>query len=201
MKKRQLNIPTIGDVFTLAADWTFTLIAEHRNSAMIDYLKETGVIAQDAQMWEPALCRAAIPATRRQLRDGARAISGPYHWDRRYAESDYEDVVYNDSCLKARGHDDACSADYRDSPRQTPARYGCTLPKGTRLRVDRIYIRKGKKEYDSLTFWALDLSKKRVRFFARLADVNKAIVTDGDATPKRVAKLAPGPIRAIHLLD
>ena len=58
-----------------------------------------------------------------------------------------------------------------------------TLPAGTVLRVDRIYIRKGGadiKEYDSVTFWCNTHVKpaegrklKRGRFWAKLADVNQ----------------------------
>jgi len=53
-----------------------------------------------------------------------------------------------------------------------------TLPKGTVLIVDRIYIRKGAKEFSSVTFRIKstthpDLAgKKRNRFWAKLADVN-----------------------------
>lgn len=38
-----------------------------------------------------------------------------------------------------------------------------TLPRGTELRVDRIYIRKGVKDYDSLTFLAKGLRKEKVK--------------------------------------
>jgi hypothetical protein len=88
------------------------------------------------------------------------------------------------------------------------ARYECTLPRGTRLRVDRIYIRKGAPDFDSLTFWALDLGssgsrtafapKNAVRFWAKLADVNTMVVTD-KLEPARKAK--PLPIRAILLRE
>lgn len=60
-----------------------------------------------------------------------------------------------------------------------------TLPKGSVLRVSRVYIRQGTSDtYDSITFWLKDTSlvdpsdpkgKKKVkgRFWAKLADVNK----------------------------
>jgi hypothetical protein len=32
----------------------------------------------------------------------------------------------------------------------------CTLPKGTKLRIDRIYIRRNLKEFDSVTFFLKD---------------------------------------------
>lgn len=63
-----------------------------------------------------------------------------------------------------------------------------TLPAGTVLRVDRIYIRKGVGDFDSVTFWIVDSPDKRLvpkgrggtaergrrmRFWAKLADVNR----------------------------
>lgn len=53
-----------------------------------------------------------------------------------------------------------------------------TLPKGTVLTVDRVYIRKGASEFSSITFRIAstthpDLAgKKKNRFWAKLADVN-----------------------------
>ena len=52
--------------------------------------------------------------------------------------------------------------------------WNVTLPKGTSLKVDRIYIRKGAGDYSSLTFWmVLPGEKKKIRFWAKLYDVNK----------------------------
>jgi hypothetical protein len=54
------------------------------------------------------------------------------------------------------------------------------LPKGTILKVDRIYIRKGQDDYSSLTFFITgsphpmlsDKKGPKRRFWAKLADVN-----------------------------
>lgn len=56
-----------------------------------------------------------------------------------------------------------------------------TLKAGTELSIDRIYIRRGKDEFDSITFNLLGAktqptrwgSKTRVRFWVKLDDVNK----------------------------
>jgi hypothetical protein len=49
-----------------------------------------------------------------------------------------------------------------------------SLPKDTKIKVDRIYIRKGSKDYDSVTFYAqFPKQKKKYRFWAKLDDVNK----------------------------
>ncbi len=57
-----------------------------------------------------------------------------------------------------------------------------TLPADTVLRVDRIYIRKGKKDYDSITFVVSDHPKLgnkgsigTKRFWAKLVDVNEIV--------------------------
>jgi hypothetical protein len=54
-----------------------------------------------------------------------------------------------------------------------------TLPKGTQLTIDRIYIRKGATDFDSLSFWmtgrppTIAFKKKgKVRFWAKLTEVN-----------------------------
>lgn len=50
-----------------------------------------------------------------------------------------------------------------------------TLPAGTVLKLDRIYVRKGVGDYDSLTFYLNPKAPKGVtkgRFFAALSDCN-----------------------------
>ena len=46
------------------------------------------------------------------------------------------------------------------------------FPKGTQLKIDRIYIRKGAEEFSSLSFFTT-INNKKVRFWAKLTDVNK----------------------------
>ena len=60
-----------------------------------------------------------------------------------------------------------------------------TIPAGSVLKVDRIYIRKGQGDYDSISFWLTDCPNKawapkkaggtaegRLRFWAKLDDAN-----------------------------
>lgn len=49
-----------------------------------------------------------------------------------------------------------------------------TIPSGAVLKIDRVYIRKGNSEFSSLSFFWLnaDGTRKRLRFWAKLADVN-----------------------------
>lgn len=49
-----------------------------------------------------------------------------------------------------------------------------TIPKNSILKIDRIYIRKGNKDYSSVTFYVKTFGgeKGKGRFWAKLADVN-----------------------------
>lgn len=63
-------------------------------------------------------------------------------------------------------------------------RYPCDfkIPAGSVLIVDRIYIRKGAKEFDSLTFRVKSSPDERLtkcRFWAKLSDVNTMEVENG----------------------
>lgn len=65
-----------------------------------------------------------------------------------------------------------------------------TLPAGTLLTIDRIYIRKGQQAFDSITFWLKAkqapvtingrLLKKSLRFWAKLDDVNTIQFVEGE---------------------
>lgn len=68
------------------------------------------------------------------------------------------------------------------------ARYGndpmalIRLPKGTQLKVSRVYIRAGAREYNSITFTIAacpDKTIKGARFWAKLVDVNDMVIEDG----------------------
>lgn len=61
-----------------------------------------------------------------------------------------------------------------------PEVYKVTLPAGTNLKVDRIYIRKGISEYSSITFYAT-IGKNKIRFWAKLSDCNTIEFTKGEA--------------------
>lgn len=52
------------------------------------------------------------------------------------------------------------------------------VPKGTILVVDRVYIRRGLRDFSSLTFRTKsspqkELNKKGIKFWAKLSDVNR----------------------------
>lgn len=118
----QLNIPTIGDAFVLAEDWTFHLERESRNDALTKHTP----------------------------------------WFKKWGHLRHESWTKFHLALE-----DA-----------TPEDYLVTLPAGTVLKVERIYIRSSFRGFDSVTFRANPNDRKathRGRFFAKLADVNKAV--------------------------
>lgn len=70
------------------------------------------------------------------------------------------------------------------------------LPAGTRLKVDRIYIKKGNGDYDSVTFTMKKGNypgdkKKSGRFWAKLNDVNRIECTWDEETVKRFTDVSP----------
>lgn len=78
-----------------------------------------------------------------------------------------------------------------------------SLPRGTVLEIDRVYIRtankrsEGDDDYDSVTFKVIDKEvKKKLRFWAKLDDVNEirfTIPEDFDVSKKEAAKKAKDP--------
>lgn len=120
----RLYIPELGTVITLAEDWTFDVIREHRNTSLYDSWKDCS--------WEEAKKDKAV----------------------------------------------------------------CKLPKGTVLVIDRIYIRKGQTDFNSVSFnipakfykpddiwefvyndkYSKTKAKKSVRFFVKLADANTMMI-------------------------
>lgn len=91
-------------------------------------------------------------------------------------EEDWEFTLYiesrNFTLLSAITNEDWNYSNYREKGPITT-----TLPKGSKLTVDRIYIRQGLSNFSSLSFYldAPEISKKRLRFWAKLVDVNNII--------------------------
>jgi len=156
-----MYIPEIGDAVTLAEDWTFPLQFESRNAALWEALgKPTPNRNQDYEYYMYRDERKpSIDRTAKWAAVGVRV-----------------DVVPD----TAAGYYGYC----RD---QHVLRTDATLPKGSILTVDRIYIRKGIKEYSSVTFYVrnagLPKTGKQHRFWVKLADVNTMVVEDALVPP------------------
>ena len=201
-----LYIPEISDQIVLEQDWTFVLHPESRN-------KDLGLFfgyyfgGYHDSGWIP---EAVLPPMRDidykiiypdredpQFRStngfgsifgsGQRVDSDKYNKACREAElSNPEYVKYN-----ADQHTWRTKVKAAIIPELT-----VTIPKGTTLQVDRIYIRKGASDYSSITFYAKDLGeivtkrsawssspakkvkKKALRFWAKLSDCNNIVFTN-----------------------
>lgn len=152
----KLNIPRLGDQIILGANWQFNLIAESRNEALI---KATGVdqkTAEDlAYSWAGSIRK--------------------YQWDKAAGDA------------LAKGWTFVLDKDSKptDTYAIGVASFPFEIPAGAVLSVERIYIRRGQADFDSLSFSLIrdsvkgtdfgdKLPKKgRIRFWAKLDDVNQ----------------------------
>jgi hypothetical protein len=181
----KLYVPEIGDHIRLTEDWTFRLHAENRNvtlANMFGYIQFGWNGAWlDTTKIEPAPERDYHIDYPNQ-RDFVKMF-GSVDWESyRKAQEDAEDNSPSyQAYLKA----------YDDWKTRAEAiaieNLDITLPKGTVLAVDRIYIRKGASDYSSITFYAKGLGESEIknrwsnrvtkwkaqRFWAKLSDCNQ----------------------------
>ncbi len=189
----RLYIPEIGDTFTLAEDWEFTLHGEDRNQDLAAWAGCYLMPGRTTMFVDPRIVPPMRP------RD--------YEVDYSGSQAAYRDGInWNNIEPLRRQEEAACPEfvkywnDYREWHNAALAagvtELRITLPAGTILKVDRIYIRKGKGEYSSITFFAeglgetiipasgqvwgrqYDAKKKKLRFWAKLADVNTMDIID-----------------------
>lgn len=154
-----LFIPEVGTTLKLSEDWTFTLAFQYRNESFVQ--------AAIGGMFN-------VPPELRV-----------FH--RHYSEKD-KSIIF---ALKDTEYKDQAVIRTSDFPKDYPVvqhnhldgvRF--TLTKGTELKIDRIYVRKGKSDYSSLTFNVVNTThpflvdkkgkkKGKLRFWATLDDVNQ----------------------------
>lgn len=152
----KLYVPEIGDHLQLTAAWTFTLYNEYRN----------------ASLWEafdcnnnPSVARQA--ADQKKLIDELNALEAKMYPNRgRFLTLDHK-VDPADHERRMELHDLI----------RTMHTAEVTIPVGSVLAIDRIFIRKGMNDYSSLTFFLKahpdKVFKKKPRFWAKLVDCNK----------------------------
>lgn len=171
----KIFIPEIGTKLTLLQDWNFKLFPEHRNEGAFKRLfndSDYRVLWKDFAHKTENKIAIWKSYDGRQHSTTYQKITFELTEDRMLipktpamAEWKHEpvtDIILND--LDGRGDIAYYVAFWKNT----------SLPKGTVLTIDRIYIRKGAGEYSSLSFWALiPGDKKRFRFWAKLDDVNR----------------------------
>lgn len=180
----KLYIPEIGDHLRLTQDWTFTLHGEGRNAKLASLF---GYRQYGYSSWieiskiedEPEKNYTIVYPNEENFIN----VFGRIDWEA-YNLAREKAVDENESYqayLKAY-------AEWNERAKSLATNdITVTLPTGTVLAVDRIYIRKGSSDYSSITFWAKGLGESEVknrwskisrkwklhRFWAKLQDCNK----------------------------
>lgn len=182
--KGVMYIPEIGDRFRLTHPWEFVLHNEYRNSDVWEALgcakhpdvapraaRYEAASAELREMWD----KHSFLATRDALPSPFLPLgSRPRTFTRREIP---EELMERDQELR----------EILNQDNQSWWKASVTLPKGTVLSVDRIYIRKGASDFSSLTFYVHEcplpeltpakkgggFKKGRKRFWAKLDDVNR----------------------------
>jgi hypothetical protein len=186
----KLYVPEIGDHLVLTKDWTFELHAESRNEQLA-VLFGHYLSGSYTGGW---IDEQTLP----RLRNPDYQINYPDREDRRFKSfGRYDHAAYTEACREAQT---ACpeyvqynidKIDWNNRSKEVmKEKLTVTLPVGTVLAVDRLYIRKGASDYSSITFYAKELGeviipgsrwswgnqkatkRKAQRFWAKLADCN-----------------------------
>lgn len=154
----KLFIPELGTKLILTKAWKFRLYPERRNESLIklvdlkyvnywnrkgEYKNQTGFVRLDSG--EPNIDEFIAEKFGGRTNDNSSEIYNA--WNEAYAEW-WDNVDKQESVH-------------------------FTIPKGCELTVDRIYIRKGGKDFSSISFYVKGLDKTRKRFWAKLDDCNK----------------------------
>lgn len=173
----KLFIPELGTKLKLTKDWTFDLYYERRNRALLPG-KNSKKYIPDEWITEPQKTILSRPAWIHEWETpedylktwGSKLPASPIGM--RYGERYFDVKRTSDWKIE------------RDSKRKNQVTFACegtarfikkpekfTFPAETILTVERIYIRKGQEDYDSMSF-RTRLNNKSVRFWAKLSDVN-----------------------------
>lgn len=152
-----LSIPEIGDHLRLTSDWTFPLYDEYRNKSLWELYRcdeQPNAVDYDLEV-------KALEAERDAIFNKYRANpQRPFH----YMITDFKD------------QDRLSEISYKINA-MNQKRVDITIPVGSTLTIDRIFIRKGMSDFSSLSFYLRDhpghTFKKKPRFWAKLEDCNR----------------------------
>lgn len=184
-----MYVPEIGDHILLTEDWSFYLHNEYRNldlGAFFGY-------HQSNQGWIDNSLVAPLrnPDYNVVYPDRNSFLRRIDPFSIKYG---YDDDAYNKACKEAESacpeyvkHDFDRKMYIEACKRVGLETIPVTLPAGTILAIDRIYIRKGSKDFSSITFFAKNLgkvvttnrystkakTKTAFRFWSKLHDCNK----------------------------
>lgn len=181
-------VPELGDKITLAEPFTFNLHAENRNSDLISafghYIAGYKLIVNSED----------LPP----MRDADLTVNYPDSSDPKFQNwlGRFDCDAYNKACKEAEEAVPERAKYYEDfrNHQEESRKIGkpsieVTLPAGTELTIDRIYIRKGSLDFSSITFRTTSLgrtdvrhrwrtgtkSKKSLRFWVKLQECNTIV--------------------------
>jgi hypothetical protein len=217
----KLSIPDIGDTLLLTANWTFPLYLEHRNGeTLAAFLSAIPALNYDYKKGDD--CRTLHYRSEKTLSD---KLLGQIHTSKS-AECTYvcpdcnaelpKITLLGHTCPSCKRKLSRIHHQYKNSPvdvpfdvlgsrsaklvRETGTLRGLevTIPVDSVLTVDRIYIRKGAKDFSSVSFLITDshvsdlmgkdgsrcFGRKGFRFWATLDDVNRMEAEVQKAVPK-----------------
>jgi len=185
MTTTKFYVPELGDKITLAEDFTFSLHSEFRNedlaAAFGHYTTSYGLT--DYEVLPP-------------MRERDYTVNYPDKGKFQTWRGSLDCVAYNkaakvaeESCLERTKYYEDYSAYCEAASKIGKPFIPVTLPKGTELIVDRIYIRKGASDYSSITFRTNSLgstevrqrwggktkNKKSLRFWVKLQECNTIV--------------------------
>jgi hypothetical protein len=140
----KLNIPDIGDLITLDSPWSFMLYPEARNFKLAKFFGWTNEFHGEEYWVKP---------------EGVVAM----------------DVIYQ-SCkgiaFNYPQYEAMKKAYIASNPDKVHGPFIVTLAQGTILGIDRVYIRKGARDFSSLSFFIKNGPYRGARFWAKLDEVN-----------------------------
>lgn len=172
-----LYIPELGDKLTLTKDWTFNLYPETRNELFAGkitpyytHYNRYNIQWIDSNVLPPMRERDYIVnyPSQDEIKKLCKNIWGNFDSDK--ANKLYRETEQN--CPEyVKFHSDLEEWNRKITEINGLDTVPITIPQGYTLIVDRIYIRKGAKEYSSLSFRCNDYGKSS-RFWAKLNECN-----------------------------
>lgn len=156
---KKLFIPDIGTEITLGKDWEFLILLEHRNGGLISHL---GMNYKELSESREVLCKELFRFKQRVCKSNGCEPKNAHYVDEIFNSltlNEVEEIEYS-----------KIKNDLKNS-----AVFKVKLKKDSVLKIDRIYIRKGKHDFSSVSFILKEEGGKKVtkvRFWVWLEDVN-----------------------------
>lgn len=155
----RLYIPRLGDKLTLTEDWYFKLYPDSRNEKLGEHFEKyyLGLHTNGSCVW--------VDKEIHKLNPGYNPPCLVYLTNENRYQMTKTQEEYDEWRVKFDAYQKA-AVEKHTKTIDVYITEGCTLT------VDRIYIRKGASEYDSVSFFVEGLAPKKIRFWAKLDDCN-----------------------------